>query len=351
MPALSHKPCRRDRWRALALILGMALIGATAVSKADAATLDDVRSREHIVCGVTDGAPGLAETTANGAWRGLDIEFCEALAAAVFGRRDAVRYRVVSPANRYQVLAAREVDVLPRANGMTLSRDTEHGVRFVGTLLHDGQGFLVRRGHTVASVLEMSGASVCVMAGSSAQQGFERYFQTRKMRYQLVAAPQWTETVKAYAEGACTLLTGDLTVLAAERSRLADAGDHVILPELVAKEQLGPVVRQDDERWFSIVRWTLEALIAAEELGISSQNIDSLRNSALADVRRFQGQEADLGRPMGLGRDWSYQIVKQVGNYGELFERNVGLGSPLALERGVNNLWTKGGLMSAAPLR
>lgn len=350
MPANSLKLCSVRR-RVMAFVLAVSTFVLLAAHPAAATALDDIRERAHVVCGVTDGAPGLAATAPNGTWRGLDIEFCEALAAAVLGRRDAVRYRIVSPANRFQVLAAREVDVLPRANGMTLSRDTEQGVRFVGTLLHDGQGFLVRRGHTVTSVLELSGASVCVMAGSSSQEGFERYFQSRKMRYQLVALEHWESTVKAYTEGACTLLTGDLTLLAAERSRFSNPGDHVILPELVAKEQLGPVVRQGDDRWFSVVRWTLEAMIAAEELGITSQNIDSLRNASHADVRRFQGQGVDLGRSMGLARDWSYQIVKQVGNYGELFDRNVGARSPLALERGVNNLWTKGGLMSAAPLR
>lgn len=351
MPADSQKPSD-VLWRVCAVALAsMVFAGPIATPRAQGGTLEDIRERDHIVCGVTDGAPGLAETTAGGAWRGLDIDFCEALAAAVLGRREAVRYRVVSPANRVQSLTAREVDVLPRASGMSLSRDTEQGVRYVGTLLHDGQGFLVRRGHTVASVLELSGASACVMAGSIAQQGFERYFQSRKMRYQLVPSEHWVDTVKAYKEGACTLLTGDLTLLAAERSRFKDPGEHVILPELVAKEQLGPVVRQGDDRWFSIVRWTLEALIAAEELGITSQNVDSLRNSPLTDIRRFQGQEADLGRPMGLDRGWSYQIVRQVGNYGEIFDRNVGARSPLALERGVNNLWTRGGLMSAAPLR
>ena len=354
MSAHSHES-RPQPWRFaasfLAPFLAVSLGMVAMISEVRASTLDDIRARDHLVCGVTEGTPGFAEVAANGAWKGLDIDFCEALAVAVFGRRDAVRYRVVSPANRFQVLAGREVDVLPRANAMTLSRDTEHGVRFVGTLFHDGQGILVRRGHTVASVLELSGASVCVMAGSSAQEGFERYFQMRKMRYQLVTAEQWPDTVKTYADGACTLLTGDMTLLASERSRLPDPGEHVILPELVAKEPLGPIVRQGDDRWFSVVRWTLEALIAAEELGITSQNIDSLRNSPNTDIRRFQGEEADLGRPLGLARDWSYRVVKQVGNYGELFDRNVGARSPLALERSVNNLWTRGGLMSAAPLR
>jgi general L-amino acid transport system substrate-binding protein len=262
-----------------------------------------------------------------------------------------VKYRVVTPANRYQALTAGEVDLLPRASGRTLSRDTELGVRYADTLFHDGQGFLIRRGYAVASILELSGTSVCVMAGTSAAQAVETFFQSRKMRYQPVAAERWSDAVKAYADGACTVLTGDVTVLAAERIRLANPGDHVLMPELISKEMLGPVVRQGDEQWFSIVRWTLAALIAAEELGITSQNVDALRASPNIDIRRFLGLEADLGQGMGLAREWSYQLVKQVGNYGDLFERNIGQKSPLAIERSINNLWTRGGLMSAGPLR
>lgn len=325
------------------------LLAAPADGKA--ATLDDVRTRGHLVCGVTEDVHGFASVAAGGTWTGFDIDFCGAVAAAVLGRKDAVKYRVVSPSNRFQALATGEVDLLPRANGRTLSRDTEHGVRFVETLFHEGQGFLVRRGYAVASVLELSGASVCVMRGTRAEQALQDYFQTRKMRYQLVLAEQWAEAAKAYADGACTLLTGDLSALAAERSRLVNPAEHMILPELITKEMLGPVVRQGDEPWFSVVRWTVEALVGAEELGITSANIDGLRESPSLDVRRFLGLEADLGQPMGLARDWSYQVVRQSGNYGEMFDRNVGARSALGLERGVNNLWTKGGLMSAAPLR
>ncbi len=326
-------------------------VATTGTSLAAATTLDDVRARGHVVCGVSEGTPGFATVTGEGLWKGLDIDFCGAVAAATLGRRDAVKYRVVSAANRYQALAAREVDLLPRANGRTLSRDTEQGVRYVDTLFHDGQGFLVRRGYAVASVLELSGTSVCVMSGASAEQGLETFFQSRKMRYQLVVAEQWSDAVKAYADGACTVLTGDITLLAAERSRLINPAEHVLMPELISKDMLGPVVRQGDEQWFSIVRWTLAALISGEELGITSQNIDSLRSSPNIDIRRFLGLEADLGQGMGLQRDWSYQIVRQVGNYGEMFERNIGLRSPLALERSLNNIWTRGGLLSAGPLR
>lgn len=342
---------RRPAAACTALILAAIAAIVAAVPAAQAATLDDVRTRGHLICGVTEGAPGFATVAEDGTWTGLDIDFCRAVATAVLGDRDAVRYRVVTPASRYQALTAREVDLLPRANGRTLSRDTELGVRFADTLFHDGQGFLIRRGYAVASILELSGVGVCVMKDTSAAQGVETYFQSRKMRYQLVAAEQWADAVKAYADGACTVLTGDVTVLAAERSRFVNPADHVLMPELISKEMLGPIVRQGDEQWFSIVRWTLAALIAAEELGIASQNVEQLRASANADVRRFLGLEADLGQGMGLARDWSYQLVRQVGNYGDVFERNVGLKSPLALERGVNNLWTRGGLLSAGPLR
>jgi general L-amino acid transport system substrate-binding protein len=318
---------------------------------ARAATLDDVRARGHLICGVAEGMPGFAAVAADGSWTGLDIDFCGAVAAAVLGTKGAVKYRIVTPANRFQVLVAGEVDLLPRAGGRSLSRDTELGVRYTDTLFHDGQGFLIRRGYAVASVLELSGATVCVMTGTSAAQAVETFFQARKMRYQLVPAEHWTDAVKAYADGACTVLTGDVTLLAAERSRLANPGEHTIMPELISKEMLGPVVRQGDEQWFSIVRWTLAALIAAEELGITSQNVDTLHASQNVDVRRFLGLDADLGQGMGLARTWSREVVRQVGNYGELFERNIGLRSPLALERGVNNLWTRGGLLSAGPLR
>ncbi|WP_333795391.1 amino acid ABC transporter substrate-binding protein [Hyphomicrobium sp.] len=307
--------------------------------------------RGHVVCGVTEGPEGFAAVTGDGTWTGLDIDFCRAVATAALGSSGAVQYRVVTAASRYQALAAGEVDLLPRANGRTLSRDVELGVRFTDTLFHNGQGFLIRRGYAVTSILELSGVSICVMKDTDAARDVETYYQARKMRYQLVATEHWQEAVKAYADGACTVLTGDIALLAAERSRLVNPGEHVLMPELVSKEMLGPVVRQGDEQWFSIVRWTLAALIAAEELGITSQNVDALRASENVDVRRFLGLEADIGRSLGLAPDWSYQLVKQVGNYGEVFERTVGLKSPLALERGVNNLWMRGGLLSAGPLR
>lgn len=327
------------------------LAATSALPRALAATLDDVRERGAIVCGVSEGITGFSRADDDGVWNGQDVEFCSALAAAVLGKKDAVKYRPLTPSNRFQALARGEIDVLASSSAATLSRDTELGIRFAGITFYDGQGFLVRRGSAVSSVLELSGASVCVLKGTSSEQGLADFFRRRQMRYQEVSSERWGDLVKAYASGGCTLLTGDVSLLALERSRLAEPSEHMILPELMTKEPLGPAVRQGDEQWFSIVRWALNALIAAEELGLTRENVDSSKESELLDVRRFLGLDANLGRAMGLERDWAYAMVKQVGNYGEIFDRNLGQQSPLKLDRGINNLWTKGGLMYALPLR
>ncbi len=339
-------------WALGAAVAGACLAAlALSVSPASSATLDDVRARGHLICGVGDGVAGFSHVDERGVWSGLDVDFCGAVAAAVFGRKDAVKFRPLSAANGFQVLRGNEIDLLSRATTWTLSRDTELGLRYAGTLFHDGQGFLVRRGAAVASVLELSGASVCVLGGTSAEQGVVDYFRTRQMRYQLVVAERWVDLVKAYVAGTCTLLSGDVSVLALERSRLAKPGDHMLLPELITKQPSGPAVRQGDEQWFGIVKWTLQALIAAEELGLTSENVDDQRTSTLSDIRRFLGLDSNLGQGLGLEPDWAYRVVKEVGNYGEIYARNVGAKSPLALDRGVNGLWTGGGLMYAIPLR
>ena len=339
---------QEGRCRLAALVTGLAL---TAGVPAHGATLDDVRTRGHLVCGVSEGMTGFSRADERGEWSGLDVDFCAAVAVAVFGRKDAVTYRPLSAADHFRALRAGEIDLLSPATTWTLSRDTELGIRFVGVLFYDGQGFLVRRGQAVTSVLELSGSSICVLAGTGAEQGLVDFFRTRQMRYKAVAAERWADLIKAYATGGCTLLTGDSSLLALERSRFAASADHMLLPELVTKEPYGPVVRQGDDQWFAIVRWTLMALIAAEELGLTSQNVDGAGASQLQEVRRFSGANGNLGHGMGLQPDWALEVVKQVGNYGEAFDRNVGAKSILKLERGINNLWTKGGLMYAAPFR
>lgn len=316
-----------------------------------AGVLDKVKARGYVNCGVTDNAPGFSQVNPRGQWSGLDVEFCSALAAAIFGNKDAVKFRALPASERYRSLKDGEIDVLMRASSWTLSRDTDLGARFVGVLFYDGQGFLVPRGHAIASVLELSGASVCVLPGSSGERNVSDFFSQRRMRYQLVTSEKWDHLVKTYRGGGCTVLTGDLSTLATERSRFSDPGEHVLLPEMISKEPMAPAVRANDENWFSIVRWTYMALVTAEELGLTSANAENMRTSTVLDVRRFMGVETNLGSALGLSREWAFDIVRQVGNYGEIFDRTVGQDAPFKLERGLNNLWTKGGLMYGAPLR
>lgn len=341
----------RARLFIVAALAAMTAISASAQSTA-AATLDDVRARGHLVCGINDGMPGFAMANAAGQWAGLEVDFCQALAAAIFGRKDAVKFRPLAPANRIQALLGGEVDLVARATAWSLSRDLELGVRYAGTLFHDGQAFLVRRGYAVASVLELSGASVCVLQGTSAEESLSDFFRARQMRFQLVVAERWQEVVRAYADGGCTLLTGDLSVLAVERSKLDVPADHMILPELISNEPSGPVVRPGDDKWLSIVSWTLNAMIAAEEMQLTKETVDMRRETSKSkNVRRFLGLEGNLGEGMGLGSTWSYHLLKATGNYGEAFERTLGKGSSLGLDRGVNDLWTRGGLLYSLPLR
>jgi general L-amino acid transport system substrate-binding protein len=327
------------------------LLATLGGAQAAGTTLEAIRTRGHVLCGVGEPQQGFSQASEAGERSGLDVEFCTALAAAVFGNRDAVKLWPLNANDRFKALQSGDVDVLARGAAWTLSRDTESGARFTGVLFYDGQGFLTRRGTAVASVLELSGASICALPGAMGEQGVADFFGAQKMRYQIVTQDNWDDLVKAYAAGSCTVLTGDVSLLAVARSKMKTPGDHMILPELISKEPLGPAVRQDDAQWFAVVRWTLMALIEAEELGLTSANVDAKRASTEPEVRRFLGLEANLGQALGLPRDWAYQIVKNVGNYGEIFDRTLGAKSELKLARGLNNLWTKGGLMYAMPFR
>jgi general L-amino acid transport system substrate-binding protein len=328
-----------------------AMVQSSAAMSAPINLLDAIRARGKVVCGVQDHAAGFSEVNPRGTWSGLDVEFCSALATAVFGNRDAVKYLSLNAADRFKSLQDGEVDVLLGATAWTLTRDTELGARFAGVLYYDGQGFLIPRNHSIASVLELSGASICALAGSSDEAAISDYFGSRKMRYQLITSDRWENLVKTYSDGGCTVLTGDVTLLAYEKNHLANGTDQMLLPELITKEPYGPAVRVGDDGWFAVVRWTAMALVAAEDLNISSGDIENMKSSPSHEVRRFLGLDADLGAPLGLSRDWAYQIIRQVGNYGEIFERNLGESSSLKIDRGLNNLWSKGGLMYAAPFR
>lgn len=318
---------------------------------ARASVIDDVRQRGYVNCGVSGEAPGFSQVDSSGRWSGFDVEFCAAVAAAVLGDGKAVKHRALSSMERFGALRDGEVDLISGGSSWTLSRDSELGVRFVTTLFYDGQGFLVPRNHAVASIMELSGASICVLPGSSGARSVTDFFTRAKMRFQLVTSDRWDDLVRTYGNGGCTVLTGEISTLATVRSTLASAGDHALLPELITKELRAPAVRINDEGWFSVVRWVAMALIQAEEMAITQDNVDEMRSSVALDIRRFIGEETDLGTPLGLARDWVYQVIRQTGNYGEIFERALGASSTLRLDRGLNNISSKGGLLYAAPLR
>ncbi len=318
---------------------------------AEAGVLQTVRERGHVVCGVSDRLPGLSAVDRNGRWSGLEIEFCGALAAAVFGERDHVKFRAVSAAEGARALTSGDIDVLLGGTARTLSREADLGMRSAGVLFYDGQGLLVPRAFGVSSVLEVSGASICVQRGTAAEKAVAAFFEARQMRFQLVLGNEWADTVKAYKDGTCTLLTGDLAALANERTAMAKPAEHFILPELVAQEQTGPFVRQGDDPWLTVVHWTLLALIEAEQLGLSSTMARDLPDFPEPALRRFLGVDTALGTSLGLQPNWTERVIASVGNYGEIFNRTLGEQSRLKLPRGANNLWSGGGLMAAPQFR
>jgi general L-amino acid transport system substrate-binding protein len=340
--------CRRVLCAVLAL--GAAFLSGGSPAHADRGVLETVRARGYLVCGVGE-AKGFSSVNAQGVWSGISADFCRAVAAAVLGTRDAIKFRLVLPGEGFATLQSGEIDLLSQNVGISWSRDTARGVRFPAVLVHDGQGFMTRKSQNITSALELSGARICVTGETSDEQGVTDYFTALKISAELMKFPKRSDAVMAYANKSCMVLSAETTTLALARQELPDSTDHIILPETAARQPIGPAVRQGDEEWFSIVRWTLYALIAAEELGISAVTIDAARGSPSSDVRRFLGIDVDLGRSLGLSADWTQRIIRQVGNYGELFDRHLGQKSSLKLERRLNNLSSKGGLLHAPPFR
>ena len=329
----------------------LALLLAVAAQNASAQTLKAVKDRGMLNCGANGTLAGFGLPDAQGKWTGLDVDFCRAIAAAVLNDSEKVKYVPLSAKDRFTALQSGEVDVLARNTTWTSSRDTSLGLNFTGVNYYDGQGFMVRKALKVNSALELNGASVCVQQGTTTELNLADYFSANKMQLKSVTFATANEAVKAYDAGRCDAYTTDASALYAERLRVSDPNDHIILPEIISKEPLGPAVRHGDDQWFDIVKWTLFAMMNAEELNISSKNVDEALKSTNPEIKRFVGTEGNFGEQLGLGKDWAMRIVKQVGNYGETFERNVGLGSPLKIERGLNKLWTKGGIQYAPPIR
>ncbi len=322
-----------------------------AVQSASAQTLKQVKDRGILNCGSNTGLAGFGLPDAQGKWTGLDVDTCRAVAAAVLGDPNKVKFVPLSAKDRFTALQSGEVDLLARNTTWTSSRDTQLGLNFTGVNYYDGQGFLVRKGLKVNSALELNEASVCVQQGTTTELNLADYFRANNMKLKTVTFASSDEAVKAYDSGRCDAFTTDASGLYAERLRLATPGDHIVLPEIISKEPLGPAVRHGDDQWFDVVKWTLFAMINAEELGITSKNTDEMLKSSSPDVKRLLGAEGAFGEQLGLGKDWALNIVKMVGNYGEVFDRNVGAGSNLKIDRGLNKLWNKGGLQYAPPVR
>jgi general L-amino acid transport system substrate-binding protein len=302
-------------------------------------------------CGANGTLAGFGLPDAQGNWTGLDVDVCRAIAAAVLNDPKKVKFTPLSAKDRFTALQSGEVDVLLRNTTWTSSRDSSLGLSFTGVDYYDGQGFMVRKGLKVNSALELNGASVCVQQGTTTELNLADYFRAHKMQLKTVTFATANEAVKAYDAGRCDSYTTDASGLAAERLRLANPDDHIILPEIISKEPLGPAVRQGDDQWFTVVKWVLFAMINAEELGITQKNVDEMMKSTSPDVKRFVGTEGNYGEQLGLTKDWAVRIIKAEGNYGEAFERNVGQGSPLKIARGLNRLWDKGGIQYAPPIR
>jgi general L-amino acid transport system substrate-binding protein len=315
-----------------------------------AQTLAAVKQRGALVCGVSEGIIGFSAPTDKG-WAGFDVDLCRALAAAVFDDPGKVRYVPLNATDRFAALRAGTIDVLSRNSTWTMSRETDLKLVFPAVTYYDGQGFMLHRATTVSSALELGNTKVCVQKGTTTELNLIDYFNANNMELERVAFASAAEAVKAYDAGLCDVLTSDVSELNAQRLDLARPDDHIILPDIISKEPLGPVVRQGDEQWANIVKWTVFAMINAEELGVSSKTIDQAVRSAKPEIQRLVGTDGNFGEQVGLTKDWAVRIVKQVGNYGEVFERNVGTDSRLGIPRGLNHLWTTGGILYAPPIR
>lgn len=335
----------------VALVLALASAAAVFASPVTATTLDDVKARGLLNCGSNGQLPGFGMPDTQGVWTGLDVDFCRAIAAAIFNDASKVRFVPLSAKDRFTALQAGDVDVLARNTTWTLSRDTQLGLNATGVNYYDGQGFLIRKSLKVNSALELNDAAVCVQQGTTTELNLTDYFRANRMRLKTVTFATLDEALKAYDTGRCDAFTADASALYSVRLKLAQPDDQVVLPEIISKEPLGPFVRQGDDQWFDIVRWVLFAMLNAEELNITKTNVDEQVKSPNPEIKRLLGSEGNFGEQLGLSKEWAYRIVKLVGNYGEVFERNLGQGSPLKITRGLNALWTKGGIQYGMPIR
>jgi general L-amino acid transport system substrate-binding protein len=333
------------------LVLGAAF-AAGAATAASAATLDDVKAKGFLQCGVNGaGLQGFAAPDDKGEWSGFDIDICRAVAAAVFGDGTKVKFTPLNAKERFTALQSKEVDLLARNSTWTMSRDTQLGIQFVGVNYYDGQGFMAKKSLGVSSAKELNGASICVQSGTTTELNLADWFKANGLEFNPVVFEKQDEADAAYDSGRCDAYTTDASGLYSIRLKLQNPDDHVVLPEIISKEPLGPAVRQGDDQWAMIAKWALNAMINAEELGVTQANVEEMKSSENPEIKRLLGVDGDFGASIGLSPDWAANVIKAVGNYGESFDRNVGQGSPLKIARGLNELWSKGGIQYAPPVR
>lgn len=339
--------------KARSIAVGAALVISTfASSQAFAAsTLEAVKDKGHLQCGVTNGLPGFSQPDENGNWTGIDVDTCRAVAAAVFGDAKAVEFTPLTAKERFTALQSGEIDMLSRNTTWTLTRDASLGLNFAGVNYYDGQGFLINKGIGVDDATQLDGATICIQSGTTTELNLSDYFRAKGMEFKPIVFDTSEQTVQGFSAGRCDVLTSDRSQLAALRSKLQDPSSAKILPNTISKEPLGPVVRQGDDQWFNIVKWVLAVQINAEELGVSSANVDDMLKSDNPSIQRLLGTDGDMGTKLGLQEDFGYEVIKNVGNYGEMYARNVGPDTPLGLDRGINALWTEGGILYAPPVR
>src|SRR5215218_7458850 len=335
----------------ISLALGVVMAGIAATGASAQATLNSVKQKGVLTCGSNRGATGFGVPDAQGNWTGLDVDLCRAIAAAIFDDPAKVQFVPLSAQDRFTALTSGQVDVLARNSTVTMSRDTQLGLEFPAINYFDGQGFMVRKTLGLASAKELNGRSVCTDQGTTTELNLADYFRANNLTYQPVSFANATEAKTAYEAGRCDAMTTDVSGLYAARLTLPNPDDHVILPDVISKEPLGPAVRQGDNQWADIVRWTFNAMLDAEELGVTKANVEQMKSSDNPEIKRLLGTEGKFGEAIGLSNDWAVRIIRHVGNYGESFERNVGEGSPLKIKRGQNALWTKGGLQYGIPVR
>ncbi|ARN83164.1 amino acid ABC transporter substrate-binding protein [Methylocystis bryophila] len=336
--------------------IGTSFLVLTALSfafpaAARATTLKSVQDRGELVCGVSTGIPGFSIVDEKGSWSGFDVDFCRAVAAAVLADPAKVRFVPLDADERFDALKTKKIDLLARNSTWTITSEADHDVAFVGVNYYDGQGFLVPKRRKITSALELGGSKVCLKNGTESEANLADFFEANRMKFEAVRFETLPEMLKAYETGGCDVVTSDVSQLYAGRLELSKKAEHAILADVISKEPLGPAVRQDDMQWFEIVKWVNYAMLNAEELGISSANIADAKQSKKPSVRRFVGAEGDSAKELGLSPDWAVNVVKAVGNYGESLDRNVGAKSPLGITRGLNHLWTMGGIQYAPPIR